>query len=300
VTTIAFIGFGEAAQAIAADLNKADGVSRLLAYDLRFADGAGDLKDAASARGVEPLTDIGGIGEAAIVLSLVVGAAAIPVARSAAPHLRDGQFYVDLNSIGPEAKTRVGETLANGGGGAFVEGAVMARVPPYGARVPILLAGSRAVDAAERLNALGMCCEAVGERIGQASAVKMIRSVIIKGVEALLIESLTAAERAGVTERILDSIADTFPGIDWRETATYYIGRTHQHGARRVTEMNESAETLRSLGVEPILSSAIAATIASAHARLASAALPPNAHYEALLGVLAQEGVAAMVSDGGR
>ncbi|WP_186386006.1 NAD(P)-dependent oxidoreductase [Stappia sp. TSB10P1A] len=300
MTIIAFIGFGEAAQAIAADLNKADGVSRLLAYDLRFANAAGDLQEAALARGVEPLADIAGIGEAEIVLSLVVGAAAIPVARSAAPHLREGQVYVDLNSIGPQAKAQVGEALAKAGGGAFVEGAVMARVPPFGSRVPILTAGRCAADVAERLNAIGMCCEAVGERIGQASAVKMIRSVMIKGVEALLIESLTAAERAGVTERILESITETFPGIDWRETATYYIGRTHQHGARRVTEMNESAETLRGLGVEPVLSNAIAATIANAHARLASAVLPPNTHYEALLHVLAQDSVAAMVSDGGR
>jgi hypothetical protein len=62
----------------------------------------------------------------------------------------------------------------------------------------------------------------------------------------LLLESLTAAEKAGVRERILDSISQTFPGIDWRETATYYIGRTQQHGARRVTEMKEAATTLES------------------------------------------------------
>jgi 3-hydroxyisobutyrate dehydrogenase-like beta-hydroxyacid dehydrogenase len=225
--------------------------------------------------------------DAEIVLSLVVGSAAVPAARSAAPHLQEDQIYIDLNSIGPDAKARVGEALAEGGAEAFVEGAVMARVPPHGARVPILLAGPRAAAAAEMLNALGMCCEAVGERIGQASAVKMIRSVMIKGVEALLIESLTAAERAGVTERILDSIAETFPGIDWRETATYYIGRTHQHGARRVTEMTESAETLQSLGVKPILSSAIAATIRKAHATLTAASLPSGAPYPELLKALA-------------
>jgi 3-hydroxyisobutyrate dehydrogenase-like beta-hydroxyacid dehydrogenase len=134
-----------------------------------------------------------------------------------------------------------------------------------------------------------MQIEAVGDRIGQACAVKMIRSVIVKGVEALLLESLTAAEKAGVTERILDSISGTFPGIDWRETATYYIGRTQQHGARRVTEMKEAAATVESLGLEPVLSRAIAQTIGSAHARFAKSGLGYDRPYAEMLAVLADD-----------
>lgn len=285
MTTLAFIGFGEAAQAIARGLAGTAGVSRLCAHDIRF-EAAPELRRAAQDCGVEILSGISGIAAADIVLSLVVGAAALPVAQAGAPHLKAGQIYIDLNSIGPEAKASIGKAIESGAG-SFVEGAVMARVPPYGARVPILLAGPRAGEAAGALNALGMNCEAVGDRIGQACAVKMIRSVVIKGIEALLIESLTAAERAGVTERILDSIAETFPGIDWRASASYYIGRTHQHGARRVTEMTEAAETLKSFGVEPVLSIAIATTIGTAHARLAQSAVRPNAPYHELLLALA-------------
>jgi 3-hydroxyisobutyrate dehydrogenase-like beta-hydroxyacid dehydrogenase len=115
----------------------------------------------------------------------------------------------------------------------------------------------------------------------------MIRSVLVKGVEALLLESLTAAERAGVRERILDSISGTFPGLDWRETATYYLGRTQQHGARRVTEMKEAAATIRGLGLDPVMSRAIAETIAEAHGRFAASGLAYGKAYPELLRALA-------------
>jgi 3-hydroxyisobutyrate dehydrogenase-like beta-hydroxyacid dehydrogenase len=155
--------------------------------------------------------------------------------------------------------------------------------------VPILLAGKAAGRAADIMKGCGMDIEAVGEQIGQACAVKMIRSIIVKGVEALLIESLTAAEKAGVRERILDSISETFPGLDWRQTATYHIGRTQQHGARRVTEMKEAAATLESFGLRPVLSTAIAETIGAAHARFKQSGLPFDKDYVELLAVLAAD-----------
>jgi 3-hydroxyisobutyrate dehydrogenase-like beta-hydroxyacid dehydrogenase len=156
--------------------------------------------------------------------------------------------------------------------------------------VPILLAGPAAEEAARRLNAIGMSCEAIGAEIGQAAAVKMIRSVVVKGIEALLIESLTAAERAGVAERVLDSVARTLPGTDWRAAATYFIGRTRAHGARRVTELNEAADALRELGIEPLMARAIAATIGHAHGALAAAGATPAADYRSLVAALAAAG----------
>ena len=165
----------------------------------------------------------------------------------------------------------------------------MARVPPLQHKVPILLAGPAAERAASILTGAGMDIEAVGTQIGQACAVKMIRSIIVKGIEALLLESLTAAERAGVRERIIDSISQTFPGLDWRETATYYIGRTQQHGARRVTEMKEAAATLESFGLTPILSTAIAQTIGTMHAKFKTSDLPFDRPYGEMLEVLAGE-----------
>ena len=291
MTRITFIGFGEAAQAMAAGLAAEKRGAVLTAYDPRLADPAAGpaLMDRARAAGVRVVAGpTEAVADADLVLSLVSGSVAVSVARTVGPDLCKGQIYVDLNSISPDAKRAAGEALrSSGGDGDFVEGAVMARVPPLRHKTPILLAGVEAERAARTLNALGMACEAVGTGIGQASAVKMIRSVMVKGIEALLIESLTAAERAGVRERIVDSISATFPGIDWREQATYYIGRTREHGARRVTEMNESADTLVGLGMEAVLTRAIARTIADAHKKFTSAGVAGDATYVEFVAALA-------------
>ncbi|WP_435171215.1 DUF1932 domain-containing protein [Falsirhodobacter sp. 1013] len=286
MTHITFLGFGEAAQSIAAGLK---GKARMSAFDLRFAQGEGPLRDAAAARGVTPLNDLAGIADSDIVLSLVVGSAARNVASDAAPHLGRGTIYLDLNSVGPATKAEAATAIA-GGAGVFVEGAVMARVPPHGERVPVLVAGAEAQRAADTLNPLGMKLEVVGTGAGQASALKMIRSVMVKGVEALLIEALTAAERAGVTERILDSVGETFPGIDWRETADYYLSRSFEHGQRRVTEMTEAAETIEQLGLAAEMSRAACRTIATAHAGMQGHGLTAQGGYRAFVPVLAAQG----------
>jgi 3-hydroxyisobutyrate dehydrogenase-like beta-hydroxyacid dehydrogenase len=288
MTTIAFIGFGEAAQSIAGGLKGRAGL-RLTAFDLRFADpaAADALARAAAERGVTPLENISGIASADVVMSLVVGAATRNVAASAAPHLSDRAVYIDLNSVGPETKAFAAAEIAQGRG-SFVEGAVMARVPPYAEKVPVLVAGERAGEIADRLNGLGMNFEAVGVKPGQASALKMIRSVMIKGIEALLIEALASAERAGVTERILDSVQETFPGLNWREVADYYLSRTFEHGARRVTEMTEAADTIASLGLEPYMSRAACRTIAAAHAALKDKGLSAGDGYRGFVPVLAR------------
>ena len=289
---IAFVGFGEAAQSMAAGLFE-EGTAAITAYDIRFCDetqGAA-LREHAASLQVAAYADLGqAVADAEVVLSLVVGSAAVPVGMAAGKVLRAGQIFVDLNSISPDGKLRVAAAVRQGGAAEFVEGAVMARVPPYRHKVPILLAGGAAEKTADMLNAIGMQCEAVGQKVGQACASKMVRSIFVKGVEAVLIECLTAAERAGIRERTLDSISGTFPGVDWREAATYYITRTCQHGARRVTEMNEATATLRSLGMEAVLTDAIAQTIRAAHARFSSVpATSTDADYVGLLALLAAE-----------
>jgi 3-hydroxyisobutyrate dehydrogenase-like beta-hydroxyacid dehydrogenase len=227
------------------------------------------------------------VAGADIILSLVQGSVARKVAAEVAPMLTRGQIYVDLNSISPAAKAEIGEKIA-GGDGLCVEGAIMDAVTPHRHKVPILLAGPDAERCANLLNALGMSTEPVGSKLGQASAIKMIRSVMVKGVEALILEAMTAAEIAGVTERILDSVNGTFPGLDWRKLTAHYLKRTHEHGARRVSEMKESAATLRGLGMEPYMSDAIGERIAQGHARLASHPYDGGAAYEDLLAILAR------------
>ncbi len=281
--TIALIGFGEAGQSIGRGLASEPGAA-VSAYDVRFcgADAAALMAKAREA-GVALHIELGrALDGASIVLSAVVGSAAVDAGRAAAAHLTAGQTYIDLNSVSPATKRAVERAVAPSGA-HFIEAAVMARVSPHAHRVPILLAGAEAEPIAARLNAIGMRTEAVGDRVGQASANKMLRSILIKGIEALLIECLVAARRCGIEERILDSVGETFPGVDWRKAATYNFGRTAIHGARRVTEMQEVADTLREL--EPFLAEAIGKRIGWAFERLRDVKWPsgePESYQEIL------------------
>jgi 3-hydroxyisobutyrate dehydrogenase-like beta-hydroxyacid dehydrogenase len=288
---LAFIGFGEAAQAMALGFKGEASLERLAAYDIRIDDPAQALALQAKAAELnvflaQRIEDA--VAGAPVVLSMVQGSASVKVGEAVAPALAPGQIFIDLNSIGPDAKRRVADAIAKGGPGDCVEGAIMDAVRPKNHKVPILLAGPRADEAADMLNAVGMVCEAIGDRIGQACSIKMIRSVMMKGVEALILESMRAAEVAGVTERILDSVNVTFEGLEWRKLTSHYLKRTHEHGLRRVSEMKESAATLKSLGMEPRMSMAIAETIAAGHAQLADTPYDAAAQYPELLKLLAR------------
>jgi len=286
---LAFIGFGEAAQAMALGFKGEKSLERLSVYDIRTDDPAQAPALQAKAAELDVFlapSAAEAVEGAPIVLSLVQGSAAVKVAESVAPLLADGQMFIDLNSVSPDTKHRVADAIAQGGGGDCIEGAIMDAVRPKKHKVPILLAGPRATDAADQLNAIGMNCEAVGEKVGQACAVKMIRSVMVKGVEALILESMAAAETAGVTERILDSVNTTFAGLDWRQLASHYLKRTHEHGLRRVSEMKESATTIKGFGLEPYMSTAISQTIADGYAKLSKVPYDPKAQYPELLKVL--------------
>jgi 3-hydroxyisobutyrate dehydrogenase-like beta-hydroxyacid dehydrogenase len=139
-----------------------------------------------------------------------------------------------------------------------VEAGVMTSVPPYGIKVPMLLGGARAEELAAQLVAWGMGAKAVSQRLGVASAIKMCRSVMIKGLEALVIESYTTARQYGVEDHVLPTLAETFPSIDWEKQGAYFFSRVVQHGKRRAEEMREAANTVREAGFEPFMASAIA------------------------------------------
>jgi 3-hydroxyisobutyrate dehydrogenase-like beta-hydroxyacid dehydrogenase len=124
--------------------------------------------------------------------------------------------------------------------------------------VPMLLGGARAAELAALLTASGMDAKAVSEQLGVASAIKMCRSVMIKGLEALVIESYTTARQYGVEDHVLPTLAETFPSIDWPKQGAYFFSRVVQHGKRRAEEMREAANTVREAGFEPSMSAAIA------------------------------------------
>lgn len=254
---LAVIGLGEAGFAIASGLAE-EGAS-ITAFDAAPPGSPFGVRiraRAAKAGIAMAETAAAAIPNADLILSIVIPAAAGDVAAHVAPHLRDGQLFLDLNSIGPGTKRTLAAAIASGAG-TFVEGAILAAVPPYRHRVPIALSGPAAHDARAILEPLGARVEVVGTEVGAAAALKMQRSLLVKGIEALLIESIAGAEPYGLTERVLTSMDESFPGIDWTETARYLTSRTALHGARRAVELAEVAASLTDLGVEPIMADAV-------------------------------------------
>jgi len=249
---VALIGFGEAGQAFA--LAGAWG-DRARAYD-KLTDSpetrAGKISDY-QCMGITPALSMQEAVEAArVVLSLVTAQESLKAAHQAAPHLLPGALFCDMNSVSPQTKRR-SAALVEGAGAHYLDVAIMAPVQPALLEVPLLISGSRAGEAETALSQLGFAKRrVVGARIGHASAIKMIRSVIVKGLEALTAEAMLAAEAAGVTEEVLASLDSSEPGRPWAELADYNLGRMIRHGARRAEEMVEAARTLERLGVAPL------------------------------------------------
>ena len=170
--------------------------------------------------------------------------------------MRDG-WFVDLNSAAPATKIECA-AVVSAAGGRYVEAAVMTAVPPHGIRVPMLLGGGHAAAAAPVLDSLGFRARVVSTELGVASAIKLCRSVIIKGLESLVMESFTAARAFGVEAQVLESLAETYPQFDWERQGDYLFARMIQHGGRRAEEMRASAEMIESSGVGGTMAAAAA------------------------------------------
>jgi 3-hydroxyisobutyrate dehydrogenase-like beta-hydroxyacid dehydrogenase len=198
------------------------------------------------------------LAEAAdVIFSTVTSSSALDAARQTAPFLTSRHVYADLNSISPDLKRDV-DAVVGATGASFVEAAVMAPVSPYGHGVPMLIGGPAAARFVEMMAPLGMRLEAIDGPVGTAAAVKMCRSIVVKGIEALLAECVLGASQYGADDRVFASLQETWPGIDWKQLADYTMGRLVVHGERRAREMEEVAETLRAIGVDPIMAEATA------------------------------------------
>ncbi|MGX5659190.1 DUF1932 domain-containing protein [Castellaniella ginsengisoli] len=257
-TRLGLIGYGEVGGIFCAGLRTQ--VDSVHAWDLKLADAASaaPLRERAARDGVVLCDSPAALCAAAdLVISAVTASNTVAVAREAAAHLRPGTVFLDLNSASPGAK-REAAGLIEAAGGHYVEAGVMTSVPPYGIRVPMLLGGPHAEVLAQRLRAFGMDASAVSPELGVASAIKMCRSVMIKGLEALVIESYTAARAYGVEDYVLPTLQETFPSIDWTEQGRYFYSRVVQHGRRRAEEMREVANTVREAGFEPWMAAATA------------------------------------------
>jgi 3-hydroxyisobutyrate dehydrogenase-like beta-hydroxyacid dehydrogenase len=258
--SIAFIGFGEAGQTISRGL-LAGHAPRICTYDILFDDAADDgrLRRAAEMLGVAPARDHAeAVRGAELVFLAVTASSSLEAALSCLPGLSAGQLFLDINSVSPKRKIETAARVA-ATGARYVDVAVMAPVAPYLHKVPCLVGGPGAQAFHAAAQTLGMKTEFVSDEVGQASAIKMFRSILIKGLEALMLESMLGASEYRVESRVLASLRETFPSIDWEKLSGYLIERVVSHGRRRAAEMREVAETLESIELEPIMARAIAA-----------------------------------------
>lgn len=260
LANIAFIGFGEAAQAFARGWRSV-GPVRLSAYDILF----DDPRRAAAKRAECAALEVRAAPSAAeaaanadIVVSAVTADQVLAAAESVRPAARPGLLWLDINSAAPFRKAAAAERLAAAGAGT-VDVAVMAAVHPRLHRTPLLISGP-AVHAAEPvLRALGMEFETVSDKTGDASTVKMVRSIAIKGIESVAMECVVAAVKLGVADRVIPSISASLQGLDFAALADYVMERVTAHAARRAAEMREVADMLEHEGLSHHLPSATAA-----------------------------------------
>jgi 3-hydroxyisobutyrate dehydrogenase-like beta-hydroxyacid dehydrogenase len=248
---VGLVGYGEVGRILAEDLRRQD--VDVTAYDVKLRSDAagGPLRDHAAAHGVALATSHAELAAGAdFIVSAVTASQAVPVAQACAPAAKNKSWFLDFNSASPGAKRRAAE-LVDDHGGRYVEGAVMTSIPPLRIKVPLLLGGAGAAELAPLLVALGFDAKVASEQLGIASAVKMCRSVMIKGLEAMVIESFTTARAYGVEDAVLASLAETFPGINWEKQGAYFFQRVIEHGRRRSEEVREVAETVREIGLTP-------------------------------------------------
>ena len=243
---VALIGFGEAGSTFARAGGWEDHAS---AWDTDPARAVvmGDCGIAAASGAQEALSG------AEAVLSLVTADQAVPAAEAYAPHLAPGTLWLDMNSVAPDTKRRAA-TAVEAAGGHYVDVAVMAPVDPARLNVPLLVAGPHAATAEAVLRALGFAkVRVVGDAVGQASAIKLCRSIMVKGLEALTAEMVLAAGKAGVLAEVLASLDASEKQVGWAERADYNLDRMLHHGRRRAAEMAEAAAMLGDLGIAPMM-----------------------------------------------
>jgi 3-hydroxyisobutyrate dehydrogenase-like beta-hydroxyacid dehydrogenase len=253
---LCFIGFGEAGQAIASGLRDT-GIETIAAWDILFpAAEGGKLKQAGETMGARVASSAADAARGAdIIISAVTAASSLDAAKSVEPHLSGNPYFLDINSVSPGRKKETEKAL--GAKARYVDVAILAPIHPARHQTPVLLAGPYAETVMPLLiDELEMRGAIAGDEIGQAAGLKMIRSVMIKGIEALTLECFLAARRAGIVDEVAASLKNNYPTLDWNKVMEYNIERMASHGVRRADEMDQVVETLKELGLDPLMAAA--------------------------------------------
>lgn len=248
---VAFIGFGEAGLAIASGLNAAT----IAAFDIKLGDNeqaAGMNARMADAGVTACMDNRQAVADADIVISVVTADQAGKAAAMTARHMKADALFLDMNSCAPSTKQASARVMEQAGA-IYVDVAVMAPITAKGPATAMLAACSHGQSCLAPLAAIGLTPRHVGDEIGRASTIKMLRSVMVKGMEALTAECFRAAVRAGVAEDVASSLDASETGLGWAAQTSYNMERMTAHGIRRAAEMREVAKTLRDLEIAPAM-----------------------------------------------
>ncbi|WP_062465933.1 NAD(P)-dependent oxidoreductase [Demequina maris] len=253
---VALIGLGEVGRVFVEDLRGA-GLADITAWDSAFADPGSKASHHARVLALTPAASAAeAVAGADLVVSAVTAMNCVPAASSVAPAIAPEAWYLDLNSSSPGHKHEAAAQVHTAGG-RYVEAALMSPIEPRRLASPFILGGPHAERFAEAAGRFGITAATVGsEEIGVAAATKLCRSVVVKGLEALLSESLLAARHYGVDCEVIASLSNILPEADWEAIAGYFMSRSLQHGGRRAEEMEEAAQTVAEAGITPWMASA--------------------------------------------
>jgi len=290
---IGFIGFGEAAFAISSGLLEEKKVVTIYAYDVnRDHPTVGQvIRERAAALGVPLVASLEELCDKAVYLFCAASAkVAEAIAKDVQPFLRPDHYYIDMNAASPMTMERVAAHIAETGV-AFIDAAVMDSVPPKKHKVAIYVSGSEARRFTEAANGWGMNMMFISETPGSSSAIKMFRSIFMKGLSVLLLETLHASRTYGVEETVLASLNESLTVRPLHETTDLLLPRTAIHTERRVAEMKEVVSTLDMLGIDATMSEAVKAKLqwlADQRIREQWNGQPPKS-YDQLLTMLKKE-----------
>ena len=262
---VLLLGFGEAGQAFAEGWRGSGNAVELSTYDIKLEnpDASDSIANAAAQLNVS-LTRPGAteFAEADHVISLVTADEALTAAQTAAALLRTGQTYWDLNSVAPSTKLRA-EACVTSSGAAYLDVGVLSPVHPQLHRTPLAIAGRASRDAREAILHLRLNADVISTRTGDAAALKLLRSIVIKGVEALVVECNQACGTSEMRERVFASLGHSLPGIDWSKRRDHVLERVGRHGPRRAAEMREAARMLEEIGIDPLMTAATVERLAT-------------------------------------
>lgn len=255
---LGFLGFGEVGYYMSKGLKNAD-FGRIVAFDKAFADGSpfaktiGSRADEAGVELKQSLQEM--LALADVVISALPAKYSLGSAKDVlACSIRAGLF-VDVSTAKPDVKREM-EGLFKEKGIKFADGAMLGPLPTYGHRVPILSSGNGAADWANMMVPFGMKIELTEGEAGAASSIKLVRSVFMKGLEALLVETFLFAKKSGAEDIVMESLAETLK-VPFENTAQRMIAADLVHAERRAFEVKESIELMRDLAIEPIMAEAV-------------------------------------------